>query len=79
VIGKKEAQKEKSTQKAPRFLREVKQDGEPKSRVGDSVTVADVFKKGDVIAVTGISKGKGFAGVVKRWGFAGGPKDTWTI
>jgi len=37
--------------------------------------VCDVesFINGDVIDVTGISKGKGFQGVVKRWGFAGGP------
>jgi len=32
------------------------------------------FKTGDLLKVTGISKGKGFAGVVKRWGFKGGPK-----
>jgi ribosomal protein L3 len=32
------------------------------------------FKAGDLLKVTGISKGKGFAGVVKRWGFKGGPK-----
>lgn len=29
---------------------------------------------GDKVKISGISKGKGFAGVVKRWGFAGGPK-----
>jgi large subunit ribosomal protein L3 len=60
--------------KAPRFLREVRQKSEPKYKVGDTVLVSDVFKKGDVVAVSGTSKGKGFAGVVKRWGFAGGPK-----
>nr|AKQ05550.1 50S ribosomal protein L3, large subunit ribosomal protein L3 [uncultured Microgenomates bacterium Rifle_16ft_4_minimus_24053] len=43
-------------------------------KVGDVITLTDVFKKGDVITVTGTSKGKGFAGVVKRWRFAGGPK-----
>lgn len=32
------------------------------------------FKPGDLVKVTGISKGKGFMGVVKRWGFKGGPK-----
>ncbi|MBM3205468.1 50S ribosomal protein L3 [Candidatus Shapirobacteria bacterium] len=32
------------------------------------------FKPGDLLKVTGWSKGKGFTGVVKRWGFAGGPK-----
>lgn len=34
----------------------------------------DIFSVGDVVVVTGISKGKGFAGVVKRWHFKGGPK-----
>ena len=60
--------------KYPRFLREVKLDKEPEVKVGDVINLTDIFKKGDLIAVTGISKGKGFAGVVKRWGFAGGPR-----
>lgn len=34
---------------------------------------ADIFKAGDFVDVTGITKGKGFAGVVKRHGFGGGP------
>ncbi len=34
---------------------------------------ADIFSEGDRADITGISKGKGFAGVVKRWGFRGGP------
>lgn len=59
---------------APRFLREVKVSEKPKFKVGDTVSVSDVLKKGDVVAVMGTSKGKGFAGVVKRWGFAGGPR-----
>ena len=42
-------------------------------KVGDKVD-ASLFKAGDVVDVTGISKGKGFAGVVKRHHFAGGPK-----
>ncbi|MCK4697039.1 MAG: 50S ribosomal protein L3, partial [Dehalococcoidia bacterium] len=33
-----------------------------------------IFKPGDLVDITGISKGKGFAGVVKRHHFAGGPK-----
>jgi len=41
--------------------------------VGDKITVS-LFKKGDIITVTGISKGKGFQGVVKRYGFHGGPR-----
>ena len=41
--------------------------------LGDTVTV-DTFAKGDVVTVSGLSKGKGFQGVVKRHGFAGGPR-----
>jgi len=40
---------------------------------GDKITV-DVFKKGDIVIVSGISKSKGFQGVVKRHGFHGGPR-----
>ncbi len=39
---------------------------------GQVVTV-DIFKKGELISVSGVSKGKGFAGVMKRHKFAGGP------
>jgi large subunit ribosomal protein L3 len=59
---------------APRYLREVGLTKEPDFKVGDTVSLADIFKKGDVVSVTGTSKGKGFAGAVKRWHFAGGPK-----
>jgi len=49
------------------------------SELGDDVklgqkTIIDVLNPGDVIDVQGVTKGKGFAGVVKRWGFHGGPK-----
>lgn len=40
-------------------------------QVGDEVTCG-IFEPGDRIDVTGTSKGKGFQGVMKRWGFAGG-------
>jgi len=40
---------------------------------GQKITGSDIFKEGDYIDVTGTSKGKGFAGVMKRWNFAGGP------
>jgi large subunit ribosomal protein L3 len=40
---------------------------------GDQVLV-DMFSAGDVVSLTGFSKGRGFAGVVKRHGFSGGPK-----
>jgi len=58
----------------PRYLREIRLEKEPEFKVGDTILASDIFKKGDVVSVTGISKGKGFAGVVKRWHFAGGPK-----
>lgn len=56
---------------ASRVLREFKKDGEP--TVGQSVTV-DIFKKGDWVDVIGVSKGKGFQGVVRRHHYAGGPE-----
>ena len=56
---------------ASRWLREFKKDGEV--TVGQSVTVS-MFKKGDWVDVIGVSKGKGFQGVVKRHHYAGGPE-----
>ena len=40
---------------------------------GDTIST-DIFKEGDIVAVSGISKGKGFQGVVKRYKFEGGPR-----
>lgn len=56
---------------ASRVLREFEKVGEV--TVGDSVTVG-MFKKGDWVDVVGVSKGKGFQGVVKRHNYAGGPE-----
>lgn len=42
-------------------------------KLGDTVTV-DIFSPGEFVKVTGLSKGRGFMGVVKRHGFRGGPK-----
>jgi len=47
------------------------QDFEKDFKLGDEVTVADVFAEGEFVDVSGISKGKGFQGVVKRHGFKG--------
>jgi len=55
-----------------RYLKEIKVENVDQIRVGDEIKV-DVFEKGDLVDVTGISKGKGFQGVVKRYGFKGGP------
>jgi len=59
---------------APRYFREIKLEANPEVKVGDKIMVTDIFKKGDMVTVSGTSKGKGFAGVVKRWHFAGGPR-----
>lgn len=53
-----------------RYLKEVQSDGE--SQVGSLVSV-NLFSEGESIDVLGISKGKGFQGVIKRHHFAGGP------
>lgn len=47
-------------------------DGE-KMKLGDTITV-DIFTPGEFVKVKGLSKGRGFMGVVKRHGFRGGPK-----
>jgi len=52
-----------------RYLKEFEGEG---VKVGDVLTVS-IFAKGDLVKVSGISKGKGFQGVVKRHGFKGGP------
>jgi large subunit ribosomal protein L3 len=56
-----------------RHLREFSVDDVNSVQVGQKIDV-DMFKPGDLLDVTGKSKGKGFAGVVKRYHFAGGPK-----
>ena len=52
----------------PKVLKEFRTENAPELSLGDVITV-ESFKLGDKVAVTGISKGKGFAGTVKRWNF----------
>jgi large subunit ribosomal protein L3 len=56
-----------------RHLREFQADNPADHQVGDVLNV-DQFQIGQMVDVTGTSKGRGFAGVVKRHGFRGGPK-----
>ncbi len=57
-----------------RVLKEFRLKEDPTDiKIGDVLDV-NVFEKGDKVKVRGKRKGKGFAGVVKRWGFAGGPR-----
>lgn len=54
-----------------RFLREFRVEENGQYNVGD-VIKADIFSEGDLVDVTGISIGKGYQGVIKRWNFQGG-------
>ncbi len=54
-----------------RVLREFRVDDISGYEVGQELTVTDLVKPGDLVDVTGTSKGKGFAGVMKRWDFGG--------
>lgn len=53
-------------------IRNKEQDKKQDYKIGDEIKV-DVFEEGDEVKVSGISKGKGFQGVVKRYGFHGAP------
>ena len=53
-------------------LKELKIECIDEYEVGDEIR-AEIFEEGEYVDVTGQSKGRGFQGVVKRWGFAGGP------
>ncbi len=61
----------KSNVSAYRYLREIRMPLKDLT-VGQDISV-DIFEKGERVDVTGISKGKGFAGVMKRHGYRGGP------
>jgi large subunit ribosomal protein L3 len=64
----------KSGDKIFRYLREIHVESADDFELGQEIR-SDIFVIGEEVAVTGRSKGRGFAGVVKRWGFSGG-KDT---
>ncbi len=56
------------------ILREFRlEDGAPALAPGDELIVDQLFKEGDTVDVTGITKGRGFTGVIKRHGFGGFP------
>jgi len=54
-----------------RYLREIRVDEVDSFKLGQEIT-SEIFTVGESITVRGLSKGRGFAGVVKRWGFSGG-------
>jgi large subunit ribosomal protein L3 len=55
-----------------RYVREIRTKDAPTVAVGAKVSI-ESLKKGDMLKVTGKSRGRGFSGVVERWGFNGGP------
>jgi len=74
--SKPEKGKYKDLKYVPRHVCEIRIDDTSEDatfEVGKEVKL-DTFAVGDKVHVTGISKGKGFQGVIKRWGFKGGPK-----
>ena len=56
-----------------RVLREVRLDAPAELERGATVSCGDVFEVGRPVDVTGTSKGRGFAGTIKRWNFSRGP------
>jgi large subunit ribosomal protein L3 len=56
-----------------RTLKEVEAEDGKEYKVGDNISV-EIFEEGDVVDVQGVSKGKGFAGTIKRHNFHRGPK-----
>lgn len=63
---------EKAGVQAAKFLREIRLGEASTHEVGSEILV-DIFEDGELVDVTGTSKGKGFAGTIKRHGFARGP------
>jgi len=68
-FGKKKKAKKTDKDKEFHYLRESR-DEKQELKVGDKIDVS-IFKEGDKVRISGISKGKGFQGGVKRWGFHG--------
>jgi len=69
------AKKGAKLETAPYFVREVRMtDDKDLPALGDKIEVATVLEAGDIVDVQGFSKGKGFAGGVKRYHFKGGPR-----
>lgn len=66
--------KKAGLKQTPRFFRETKADKLEGIELGQEINVEEVLSAGDIIDVSGTSKGKGYAGVVKRHHFKGGPK-----
>lgn len=66
--------KKAGVDKKVRWFRESRVESIEGLNPGQEIKVSDIFSIGDIVKVTGTTKGRGFQGGVKRHGFAGGPK-----
>lgn len=73
VIKPLKGQYDKAQVAYKRVMKEIKLDASDSFNVGDIIK-ADTFAAGDMVDITGISKGKGYAGTIKRWNGHIGPK-----
>jgi len=66
-------ERKKATKNKPKkmFIKEIRLKDKPTNKIGDLISV-DMFLEGDHVDITGITKGKGFQGGMKRWGWRGG-------
>lgn len=64
---------QKVGQKAKRYLKELRLESADQFEVGQEIRVEQQFAEGDLVDVSAISRGRGFAGGIKRWGFSRGP------
>lgn len=71
-IQKKKNVKKSEKGKEFKFLKEERIENMGELKQGDEIDIS-VFQEGDKVKVSGISKGKGFQGGIKRWGFHGRP------
>lgn len=73
LIKPKKGEFDKAKLQPGKYLKEIKlEDFNDEYKIGDSISVG-VFNVGDIVKVSGISKGKGFSGVIKRFHFHRGP------
>lgn len=63
----------KANVSAKKHIRELRLDDSEKYEIGQEIKAGDMFKAGDRVDISGVSKGKGFQGVIKRWGASRGP------
>lgn len=64
----------KAAKVTPKYLKEIRLEEDSDKKVGDKITLSEVFSVGDLVELRSKMKGRGFTGVMKRWGFGGGPR-----